>query len=191
MFQSKQIMAMVVLAACSKPQMASAPSAPEAGVPDVVTGPSPPPAPLTPPADDDFGRSHEDEWLRFKKTVAAFKISDGVSREEAEFLGEAYFTWEFLGCGFAGPAKDGKTEWLMRPRAGVRGQPDPHYIRIDKRTGVIRYSGERPMAARDLIEIERRRLWTILVKGYVDDPVREPANKALNATGGRGRPPAR
>ena len=160
-------------------------------MPDAVMGLRPPPAPVTPPASDDVSRSPQDEWLRFKDAAAAFKISDGISREEAEFLGEAYFTWEFLGCGFAGPAKDGKTEWLMRPQAGVAGRPDLHYIRVDKRTGAVRYSGERPMAARDLIEIERRRLWTILVKGYVDDPVREPANKALNATVGRGRPPAR
>jgi hypothetical protein len=66
----------------------------------------------------------------------------------------------------------------MRPRAGVTGQPDANYIRVDKHTGVIRYASEKPMAARDLIEIERQRLQRNL-KEYVDETAGEPANKPL------------
>jgi len=79
------------------------------------------------------------------------------------------------GCGFAGAAKESKTEWRMRPRVGLRGEPDSSYIRVDKRTGVVRYDSESPIAARDLIEIERRRLRKNL-KEYVGEPAEEPAN---------------
>jgi len=124
---------------------------------------------------DDVRQSHLDEWQRFNKAASSFKASDGISQDEAEFLGEAYFVWQLGGCGFAGAAKESKTEWRMRPRVGLRGEPDSSYIRVDKRTGVVRYDSESPIAARDLIEIERRRLRKNL-KEYVGEPAEEPAN---------------
>jgi len=58
-------------------------------------------------------------------------------------------------CGLAEPPKDGGGEWHLLARVGGHSED---LIRVDKRSGAVSYGSEPPMAAEDLIRLERHRL---------------------------------
>jgi hypothetical protein len=153
-----QILTILLVAACTRSQPTVRPESPDADVSDALKEHPEVRARSRAAVHDEIRRSRLDEWQRFQKTVSAFSAADGISREEAEFLGWAYFTWDNPFCGHLGPARLAKREWLMSVTMGLTGKPELEDIRIDKRTGAVRSGSERPISARRLIEIERKRL---------------------------------
>lgn len=94
----------------------------------------------------------------FDDKAAAIDFTNGIDAAEAELIGGAYFTMKFGGCGGTEKATDGEKEWLMRPRFGVTGAPLSEFIRVDKRTGAVRYSSGPATEGKTAIEYERELL---------------------------------
>jgi len=90
----------------------------------------------------------------YLNTPGWFRNTQGTSK----LGGVAYFSMEFGECGGFEKPRDGGTEWLMQPRIGVTGQPLPDFIRVDKRTGAVRYGSGPSTEAKAAIEFERNRL---------------------------------
>jgi hypothetical protein len=123
------------------------------------------PRPQFPP---DIIENHQESWREFDTAASAFSVADGVDQSEAQLLAQAYFVWKISGCGFPESPVDAGTEWQARPRIGYAGEPGNDLIRINKRTGVVSYASERPIAAKAVMEHERRRLLDNL-RTYVGD----------------------
>ena len=120
MSRTTHLIAIIVVAACSKPQAITHSALLDADMPDTLKKTEGSIARPRYRSPDDVREYHQGQWDRFNKVVASFKISDGIDCTEAEFLGEAYFSWKLDGCSFAGPAKAIGSEWRMRPRVGLR-----------------------------------------------------------------------
>ena len=101
---------------------------------------------------------HRQYLQHFDDTAATIDFTNGIDASEAEIIGGAYFSIEFGECGGFEKPRDGGTEWLMQPRIGVTGQPLPDFIRVDKRTGAVRYGSGPSTEAKAAIEFERNRL---------------------------------
>ena len=107
---------------------------------------------------EQMAEEHRHLLRLFDDEAATINLADGVDAAEAEFIGNAYFGMKFGECGTSGKATDGGREWLMHPRIGVSGQPLSDVIRVDKRTGAIRYGSGATTEASAAIEFERGRL---------------------------------
>ena len=107
---------------------------------------------------NDISQYHEEAWRRFDAAASAFNVADGISRSEAELLGDAYFSWQLGACGAVDEPQDSDTEWRMPLRFGVAGTRLSHPIRVDKATGVVSYAEGPAFQASALLQIERARL---------------------------------
>jgi hypothetical protein len=112
------------------------------------------PIPQVPP---DVIEYHRESWREFDKAASSFSVADGVDQSEAQLLAHAFFVWKISGCGFPESPDDAGADWLVRTRIGYAGGPGD-LIRINKRTGSVSYPSERPLAAKAVIQHERRRL---------------------------------
>ena len=96
------------------------------------------------------------QFLRlFNDKAAKINFNDGIDVSEAQFIGSSYFTMKFGACGVTENATDGGAEWLIRPRVGVTGHPLSDFIRVDKRSGMVRYGAGPTTEAKEAIEYER------------------------------------
>lgn len=128
---------------------------PEEDVPEWLRK-MPPDDPSVRKLHDRLERDHREFLQLFNDEAARIDFADGVDASEAEFVGRAYFTMEFGACGVTEKARDGGTEWLIRPRVGATGHPLTEFIRIDKRTGTARYGSGPTTAGKEVIEHKRR-----------------------------------
>ena len=91
----------------------------------------------------------------FDDMAARTDYTNGIDASEAEFIAGAYFSMEFGDCGGPEKPRDGGAEWLMHPRVGATGQPLADFIRVDKRTGAVRYGSGPTTEAKTAIEFKR------------------------------------
>ena len=64
--------------------------------------------------------------------------TDGINADEAQSLGNEYFT-QHMGCGVVGDAKDAGDKWELPTFVGYAGKPaEP--IQIDKMTGQMSWT---------------------------------------------------
>ena len=102
-----------------------------------------------------MAEEHRQILQYFDDMAARIDFTNGIDASEAEFIAGAYFSMAFGACGGPDKPRDGGAEWLMHPRIGVSGQPLSDFIRVDKRTGAVRYGSGPTTEAKAAIEFER------------------------------------
>jgi hypothetical protein len=105
-----------------------------------------------------MAQEHRQLLRRFDDIAAAIDFTNGIDASEAEFIAGAYFSMEFGACGGLEKPTDAGAEWVMHPRIGVAGQPLSDFIRVDKRTGAVRYGSGPTTDAKVAIDFERQLL---------------------------------
>jgi hypothetical protein len=105
-----------------------------------------------------MAQEHRQLLRRFDDVAAAIDFTSGIDASEARFIAGAYFSMEFGACGGLEKPKDGGAEWVMHPRIGVTGQALSDFIRVDKRTGAVRYGSGPTTEAKAAIDFERHLL---------------------------------
>lgn len=79
--------------------------------------------------------------LERQKQLQSINLTDGVSFEEADFLGGEYFSRYVSGCGVTGKPIDKGDYWQIEIFVGVAAVWSEEKIHIDKATGVISLKG--------------------------------------------------
>jgi hypothetical protein len=184
------VLAMLLVSACAGSESAGRPPVQSGGSPD-------PPAkedvpewlkkkPAGDPSVDAFrermAEEHRQLLRHFDDMAAAIDFANGIDASEAELIAGAYFSMEFGVCGGPEKPSDGGAEWVMHPRVGVTGQALSEFIRVDKRTGAVRYGSGPTTEAKAAIDFERQRLQKNVERFSKARSSGEPANRALHQT---------
>lgn len=72
------------------------------------------------------------EWRAKLKTVT---LTDGISRSEAQIIGQCYFA-RHVGCGGFSGIRDGGDHWIVDGNFGIAGAPVRGFF-IDKHSGKV------------------------------------------------------
>lgn len=161
---------MLLVSACAGSESAGGPPVRSGGSPDRSAKEDVPEWLKKKPAGDPsadvyrerMAEEHRQLLRRFDDMAAAIDFANGIDASEAEFIAGAYFSMEFGVCGGPEKPSDGGIEWVMHPRVGVAGQSLSDFIRVDKRTGAVRYGSGPSTEARVAIDFERQRLQKIV-----------------------------
>jgi hypothetical protein len=76
----------------------------------------------------------EDDSTNLKGFLEAVDVSDGISKSEAESIGQAYF-YAYVGCGGYTGIREEADHWVMEGAFGIAGEPVEGTI--SKSTGAV------------------------------------------------------